>query len=238
MKKTIRSYMMVRLVAILAVTTMFTMCFVGGSFAKYTSSASNSDNATVAKWSFKVGEVDIATTSETFIFNLFDTINDTKDHNDEDDVVDTKIAPGTEGFINLVLKNESEVTAQYTIDYTVTKNGIPVEFSVDDGETWTNDLDDVAATTLASGATAPTITIQWRWVFETYKAVNTAEVRTPEEGIKYYTNETGTYTIADTSGGFVEGTTYYTLEDAADTTLGINQPELTVSAKITATQVD
>ena len=49
-----RSSMMVRLVAVLAVTMMFTMCFVGGTFAKYTTSGSGSDSATVAKWGVTV----------------------------------------------------------------------------------------------------------------------------------------------------------------------------------------
>ena len=49
-----RSSMMVRLVAVLAVVMMFTMCFVGGTFAKYTSSATGTDSATVAKWGVTV----------------------------------------------------------------------------------------------------------------------------------------------------------------------------------------
>lgn len=56
---------MVRLVAVLAVTMMFTMCFVGGTFAKYTSSATGTDNANVAKWDIEVNNNNI-TTSDTF----------------------------------------------------------------------------------------------------------------------------------------------------------------------------
>ena len=44
-----RSSMMVRLVAVLAVIMMFTMCFVGGTFAKYVTSYSKGDDAGVAK---------------------------------------------------------------------------------------------------------------------------------------------------------------------------------------------
>ena len=71
MNKTRKSSLMVRLVALLAVAMMFTMCFVGGTFAKYTSSATGSDSARVAKWSFKVSETDIAQ-STSINFNLFD----------------------------------------------------------------------------------------------------------------------------------------------------------------------
>ena len=84
-----RSSMMVRLVAVLAVTMMFTMCFVGGTFAKYTSSATGTDTATVAKWSFKVGETDIATT-DTFTFDLFKTIKDSDGINNETEMKTTK----------------------------------------------------------------------------------------------------------------------------------------------------
>ena len=166
-----RSSMMVRLVAVLAVVMMFTMCFVGGTFAKYTSSATGTDSATVAKWSFKVGETDIATT-DTFTFDLFKTIKDSDGINNETEMnpVDGSIiAPGTQGSFDLVLTNASQVTAQYAIDYTVTNNNdIPVKFSVDGGTTWTNDLADVAAsdsTKLAANSGTTTIKVQWKWDF-------------------------------------------------------------------------
>lgn len=162
--------MMVRLVAVLAVTMMFTMCFVGGTFAKYTSSATSTDSATVAKWSFKVGETDIAT-SDTFTFDLFKTVKDTggADEADINPAGGSIIAPGTQGSFDLVLTNASQVTAQYAIDYTVTNTGnIPVKFSVDGGNTWTDTLNDVVAsdeTTLTVGSEAKTITVQWKWDF-------------------------------------------------------------------------
>lgn len=171
MNKTKKSSMMVRLVAVLAVTMMFTMCFVGGTFAKYTSSGTGTDSATVAKWSFKVGEIDIATT-DTFTFDLFKTIKDSDGINNETEMnpVDGSIiAPGTQGSFDLVLTNASQVTAQYAIDYTVTNNNdIPVKFSVDGGTTWTNDLADVAAsdsTKLAANSGTTTIKVQWKWDF-------------------------------------------------------------------------
>ena len=164
-----RSSMMVRLVAVLAVTMMFTMCFVGGTFAKYTSSGTGTDSATVAKWSFKVGETDIATTDE-FTFDLFKTIKDSNGTDNETDISPddgTIIAPGTQGSFNLVLTNASQVTAQYAIDYTVTNTShIPVQFSVDNGATWTDELVDVSATNIAHTNGTATINVQWRWRFE------------------------------------------------------------------------
>lgn len=54
MNKTRKSSLMVRLVALLAVAMMFTMCFVGGSFAKYVTTGGGFDEATVAKWGVKI----------------------------------------------------------------------------------------------------------------------------------------------------------------------------------------
>lgn len=87
-----RSSMMVRLVAVLAVVMMFTMCFVGGTFAKYTTSKTGTDTATVAKWG-----VSITGTADTFKETY------AKDNNSftvaENTVVSTGdvVAPGTSG---------------------------------------------------------------------------------------------------------------------------------------------
>ena len=165
----IRSSMMVRLVAVLAVTMMFTMCFVGGTFAKYTSSATGTDSATVAKWDIKVGGTNIAT-NDTFTFDLFKTIKDSNGTAEETDMslVDgTIIAPGTRGSFDIVIKNDSQVNATYAIDYTVTNtNNIPVKFSVD-GTNWFDDINylDVRSVAINMGATA-TVTVQWMWEFE------------------------------------------------------------------------
>ena len=164
-----RSSMMVRLVAALAVTMMFTMCLVGGTFAKYTSSATGNDNANVAKWDISVNGANI-TTSDTFTFDLFNTVNDTKDNNAETDMAPnggTIIAPGTRGSVDIVIKNDSQVNATYAIDYTVTNtNNIPVKFSVD-GTNWFDDINylDVRSVAINMGATA-TVTVQWMWEFE------------------------------------------------------------------------
>ena len=164
-----RSSMMVRLVAVLAVVMMFTMCFVGGTFAKYTSSATGTDSATVAKWDIKVGGTNIAT-NDTFTFDLFNTIKDsngTADETDMSPVDGTIIAPGTRGSFDIVIKNDSQVNATYAIDYTVTNtNNIPVKFSVD-GTNWFDDINylDVRSVAINMGATA-TVTVQWMWEFE------------------------------------------------------------------------
>ena len=52
---------LMRIAALLLVLTLATSCFVGGTFAKYTSTATGSDTATVAKWDIqlKAGTADV-----------------------------------------------------------------------------------------------------------------------------------------------------------------------------------
>lgn len=157
-----------RLAVLLLALTLITSCFVGGTFAKYTAGATITDtSAQVAKWSFEVGGNNIAgnPSTQAVTIDLFDTAKTYEEDGTaiDSDVVQGRIAPGTGGEFELVLKNSSEVTAKYTIDYTVTASEIPLEFSVD-GVTW-DELKDVSETTLAIGA-SQTITVQWRWAFE------------------------------------------------------------------------
>ena len=169
MNKTRRSSMAVRLVAILAVTMMFTMCFVGGTFAKYTSKASGSDTATVAKWDIRVNGSEIAT-SDTFTFDLFSTINDSDLTSPETDMAPADgsiIAPGTSGKFAIAIQNLSEVNAEYSIDYTVTNSdNIPVQFSLD-GSDWKTDINDLDVNNVAIGlGTDTTVTVWWKWAFD------------------------------------------------------------------------
>ena len=164
-----RSSMMVRLVAVLAVTMMFTMCFVGGTFAKYTSSATGTDSTTVAKWDIRVNGSEIAT-RDTFTFELFQTITDSDLSSAETDMAPADgsiIAPGTSGKFSIAIQNLSQVNAKYTIDYTVTNtSSIPVEFSTD-GSDWKTNINQLNVTDDAIGlGTEETVTVYWRWRFE------------------------------------------------------------------------
>ena len=160
---------MIRVMAVLSVVMMFTICFVGGTFAKYTSSGSGSDTATVAKWDIKVGGTNI-TTNDTFTFDLFKTITDSDLNSSETDMnpVDGSIiAPGTSGKFDIVIKNDSQVNAKYSIDYTVTNNGnIPVQFSTD-GATWKTDINELDVSDVAIDIGAEkTVTVRWKWAFD------------------------------------------------------------------------
>ena len=77
-----------RAALLLLVLTLITSCFVGGTFAKYTTSASGSDSARVAKWGFKPTTISLD--------NLFKTAYDTTVKAGDNPQTDV-IAPGTKG---------------------------------------------------------------------------------------------------------------------------------------------
>lgn len=198
--------------ALLVAAVVATSYSVSGTYAKYTSTFEATDSARVAKWAFKINDTDV---TNSFTFNLFDTVNEIGTTEDDTDVAngtdETIIAPGTTGSFDIKLANASEVTAKYAINYEVTKNNIPVEFSVDGGNTWTTDLANVVAsddTVLNIGADT-TITVQWRWVFEVADDADTTEDEATDR-------------------------------DSADTGLGTAETPatITVNADITVTQVD
>ncbi len=156
-------------VVILAMLVVATGFSVSGTYAKYTSQFSATDNARVAKWAVSVGGKNGTSASRTFDFNLFtytDTNVDVDGVNDNEKV----IAPGTTGTVPAItIANDSEVNAEYTVEYTISNDSsIPVEFSTDGGKTWVKPTDDkitVAATPIAMGA-IENVDFSWRWVFE------------------------------------------------------------------------
>ena len=197
------------IISLLLVACLATMCFVGGTFAKYTSTVTGTDNATVAKWAFKQGETDLALNgAKTITFDLFNTIKDTAGA-EEKDVLAGKIAPGTSGSFTLNLKNESEVTATYDVSFKVTNPGnIPVKFYSDSAMTQEiTDTDDVFSAAALKGTldftgstkndpaiTSTDVTVYWQWAFNG--------------------------------------------NDVDDTALGINPTEIAVNATCVFTQVD
>ncbi len=157
------------IISLLLVACMATMCFVGGTFAKYVSSTSGSDSVRVA--SFNVQFDGERITSESFVheFNLFDTIKDT-DGEEEGDVAEGRIiAPGTSGAFDFAVKSESEVTVAYVITIQETEAGVPLQWSVD-GEEWVDSIAALNLTlsdTIAIGdTTEKPIAIQWKWAFD------------------------------------------------------------------------
>lgn len=173
-----------KFMALVLLVTLLAVILVSGTYAKYTTSATGSDSATVAKWSIKLGDEDIAkSTEKTFAIDLFSTITNT-DGTGEKNVKKTDeslIAPGTMGSFTLAsLKNESEVNAKYGVTYTLTnESGVPLEFTTnkDDESSWKSDFTaiNVSNEALAMDATATTATVYWRWAFTKDTARDTSD---------------------------------------------------------------
>ena len=174
----------VKFMALVLFVTILAIILVSGTYAKYTTSATGSDTATVAKWSIKLGDEDIAkSTEKTFTIDLFSTITNT-DGSEEKNVKKTDgtlIAPGTMGSFTLAsLKNESEVNAKYSVTYTLlNESGVPLEFTTnkDDESSWKSDFTavNVSNEALATDATATTATVYWRWAFTKDTARDTSD---------------------------------------------------------------
>lgn len=174
----------VKFMVLVLFVTILAIILVSGTYAKYTTSATGSDTATVAKWSIKLGDEDIAkSTEKTFTIDLFSTITNT-DGSEEKNVKKTDgslIAPGTMGSFTLAsLKNESEVNAKYSVTYTLTnESGVPLEFTTnkDDEDSWKSDFTaiNVSNEALAMDATATTATVYWRWAFTKDTARDTSD---------------------------------------------------------------
>lgn len=172
MKKNI----MMRIASVLMIAVLLTTCAISGTFAKYTSTAEVSSAASVAKWAFTVNGDDIE--NEQISFNLFATINDSNGST-ENEVKNGLIAPGTTGTLEIVLENNSEVTAEYTLSFakTIDSDDIPIVYNLnnqeeDDELVWVS-LDDLnqkiadADRTMSwNNAPATTITINWKWAYE------------------------------------------------------------------------
>ena len=212
---------MMRIAAVILMMTLLTTCAISGTFAKYVSTAEGSDTARVAKWDFKINEK-TANSSNTFDFNLFETVYDTNIKADDTDVLNqgtdgkTLIAPGTWGYAEIVLNNASEVTAKYAITFSNTNTSIPLQFYVvtnEQGEAtcptngWNSDLTsfNIEAgndTTIAVGGAANTVRVYWQWAI----------------GASDNVNDTANQT---------------------DTALGLDGDDLiTLTANVTVTQVD
>lgn len=160
----------------LVITFVFvvSLTLVSGTFAKYTSTVTGNDSASVAKWAFQYGtsegtlsDVDLSST-KTIAFNLFDTILDTNGDT-ETDVAANKIAPGTKGSFQFVVKNVSEVNATFDLTLELTGAQVPFQYTiqVDEGAASS------ASTTLPmlnnqaiNMNASTTITITWEWPFE------------------------------------------------------------------------
>ena len=169
---------MMRIASVLLVAVLLSTCVISGTFAKYTSTFEGEDTAKVAKWDVSTVDKD----SQTFTFNLFNTINDTQNDAAETDVTTDKIAPGTKGSFTITLASKSEVTANYAVSYVVTNTkNVPIKFSVDNGANWTeiNTITGDSGTITVDQDFSKDITVMWEWEFregEVDNAYSEAEI--------------------------------------------------------------
>ena len=153
------------LIALLIV--MVGLILVSGTYAKYTTTFTGSDTATVAK--FKVSS---NTTAETF--DLFKTAKEVDGTTADAEVVNGKVAPGTGGKFDIQLTNDSDVKVNYAISLKETnESNIPIEYSLD-GTTYVTaaNFASVSAADLAIGSTTQTVSVYWRWAFEGKDSTN------------------------------------------------------------------
>ncbi len=173
MKKQRRNTTMATVILLMLLVSIATTILLGRTFAKYTSSAVGTDTATVAKWSFKVGNKEIATTeAQTIDINLFSTVKDSDLTSDEKHVALGKIAPGTSGSFDLTVENSSDVAAKYAISLEITEGAsLPIKYAVKTDGTqpaesdWKDTIDSVSETEIAVSG-KENAKVYWKWAFD------------------------------------------------------------------------
>lgn len=138
---------------------VLSLTLVSSTFARYTSTITAGASAQVAKWDVKVND-----SSTEIEANLWQTIVDTTDGNQDEHVTTGKIAPGTKGSYQLILTNNSEVAVNYTMNITEELKGVPVDFVYKIGEEEQTVTDNKLTGTLTMGASV-TYVISWEWPF-------------------------------------------------------------------------
>jgi len=115
-----------RLATLLLALTLITSCFVGGTFAKYTTSADGEDTARVAYWGF-TADADASLTLDLFDADYTDVIAVTNEN-----VQDNVIAPGTGktatfGFAYTPNAAEGAEAPEVDYSFTVSTDGSEID---------------------------------------------------------------------------------------------------------------
>ena len=242
-----KKHNMMRVASALAVVTLLSTSVISGTLAKYTSEAtSQAESARVAKWAINAGSKNGTLQaisdagSNSFTFDLFKTVKDTAGGGNETDISannGTIIAPGTWGYVDLVIENDSEVSAKYSIKLKKTSTDtVPLQYAM-------KKLDESAAVE----DTLPTITSDPKDPTKVGWTSTAADVKIAEDD-----NSILNYKSSDTAtGNKVTYRVYWkwdygtntTASENSDTSLGVTAATgtaatPTVKATVTATQVD
>ena len=171
-----------KIATLMLALTLLTCCFVGSTFAKYTSESTGTDSATVALWAFDIDDTDIV--ANDFTFDLFTTAYELDGDGNVTETADAEIvdkrgeavliAPGCGGSVTVTLTNTSEVAATYAVDFTANEAGVPLEWSANN-EDWATDPADITATAIAHTDGTADITLYYRWAFSTGTDADTAD---------------------------------------------------------------
>ena len=175
---------MMRVASALLVAVLMTTCAISGTFAKYTTSATGSDSARVAKWGIEITGLSATNAMFADVYK-----------NGESEVVvkaETKVvAPGTSGnFGTITIAGDPEVAFEtvYDVSFDLGDNwkveGVeycPIVFKVNStsfklgvgGIDSIEDLEnavieaveDLSATYDTEGSVNETITVEWEWAF-------------------------------------------------------------------------
>ena len=197
------------ILAVLLLAVTISAYSVGGTYAKYTTTASVTGTAPVAKWAVALKSGNTVFNGTTTTFDLIGTRKDTKDDAAETDVVADKIAPGTYGDFALEVDGtNTEVTYNYSISFTVANPPANLKFYSDEDMTSeltaVNDVYSLDGTVAHDAASKDnTLQVYWKWAYEVG-----------------------------------EGAEAIATNDGVDTELGTTPVSMVVTATLTATQVD
>ena len=159
---------------ITVMVALVSLSLVSSTFAKYTSNATATDTAKVAKWSVKVNNTEIAQTggaTKELTIDLFDTAKvydittGSDDANVKNGETEAIIAPGTKGSFTINLQNLSDVTAKYTVTFAVT-GAVPLQFKLNGASEWSDSLSSVTETEIAMTNGSADVVVEWQWPFE------------------------------------------------------------------------
>ena len=173
---------MMRVASALLVAVLMTTCAISGTFAKYTSTKSGSDNARVAKWGFGTNEI-------TFDMFLGEYTN--VDSQNSDNVV----APGTSNTVNVKFVADDvipEVAYTFAVEITVNATGAQGA-ALFDKLVWTvggsevefenGTAKAVINTEYAAGVAPSTLAIKWEWPMDTSDDAGDTAIGNGEAGL-------------------------------------------------------
>ena len=104
--------------SLLLVAALLLTCGAAGTIAKYQTTLTGSDTATVASFNVTSNKLDKTSTKD---IELFNTINEEDTTSTESDVASGKIAPGTGGSTEITITNDSDVKIGSKLSFTLTK---------------------------------------------------------------------------------------------------------------------